>query len=96
MEAKKSTQNVINANHPGQYLWDKLQKKKISQRRLGKLLGMAPVRINELVHGKRRVSATLALRLEKLLKIKAIILLELQMNFDLEAARNGINLRRRI
>jgi plasmid maintenance system antidote protein VapI len=50
--------------HPGEILLEEfMQPLGLSQTRLGRDLGASPRRINEIVHGKRSVTADTALRL---------------------------------
>jgi addiction module HigA family antidote len=49
-------------------------------------LGMSTVRVNELVRGKRGVTADTALRLADLFKTTAQFWMHMQANFDLKAA----------
>ncbi len=50
--------------HPGEILFEEfLKPMNISQNQLGRDLGVPPRRINEIVHGKRRITADTALRL---------------------------------
>jgi len=50
--------------HPGEILFEEFLKPMgISQNQLSRDLGVSPRRINEIIHGKRRVTADTALRL---------------------------------
>lgn len=52
--------------HPGEMLKEEFLKPfKISEYRLAKSISVPPRRINEIVHGKRAITADTALRLEK-------------------------------
>ena len=57
----------------------------LSQNRLGHELGISPRRINEIVHGKRRVTADTALRLALYFGNSASFWLGLQMDYDLDS-----------
>ncbi len=56
----------------------------ISQYRLAKDISVPPRRINEIVHGKRSISADTALRLGRFFGISPQFWLNLQTRFDLE------------
>lgn len=56
----------------------------ISQYRLAKDINVPPRRINEIVHGKRAISADTALRLGRYFKISPKFWLNLQAHYDLE------------
>jgi addiction module HigA family antidote len=73
--------------HPGEILDEEFLKPlAISQNRLGKDLGVSPRRINEIVHGKRAITADTALRLSRYFGNSASFWLGLQMDFDLDVA----------
>lgn len=71
--------------HPGAiFLEEFLKPMGISQNRLGIDLGVPQHRINEIVHGKRRITADTALRLGHYFGMSAQFWLGLQMDYDLD------------
>ena len=52
-------------------------------------IGVPPRRINEIVHGKRRISADTALRLSRYLGTTDLFWINLQTRYDLEAERDA-------
>jgi addiction module HigA family antidote len=52
-------------------------------------MGVPPVRINEIVHGKRGITADTALRLAKFFGTTAEFWMNLQIHFDLEVQREA-------
>ncbi len=62
----------------------------ISQYRLAKDISVSPRRINEIVHGKRAISADTALRLARYFGISERFWLNLQAQFDLDVERDGL------
>ena len=75
--------------HPGEILLEEfLVPLGLSQYRVAKEAGVPPRRINEIVHGKRSVTADTALRLARLFGTSAEFWLNLQAHFDLERARD--------
>ncbi len=71
--------------HPGEVLHEEfLRPLGISQYRLAKDTGLAPRRVNEIVHGKRAVTANTALRLGRYFNIPAQFWMNLQSHYDLE------------
>ncbi len=71
--------------HPGEILLEEfLEPMGISQYRLAKDTSVPPRRINEIVHGKRAVTADTALRLARFFGTSARFWLELQVQHDLE------------
>ncbi len=74
--------------HPGEILLEEfLQPMGISQNRLARAVGVPPRRINEIVLGKRRITADTAMRLARALGTSEHFWLGLQADFDLEQAR---------
>ena len=77
--------------HPGEVLAeDFLKGLEISQYRLAKGLGVSARRINEIVQGKRGITADTALRLAKFFAMEAQFWMNLQSHYDLEVARDAI------
>ena len=60
----------------------------ISQNQIGRDLGVSPRRINEIIHGKRSIIADTALRLSTYFGNSATFWLGLQMDYDLDIARD--------
>ena len=73
--------------HPGEHLADILQDIGVSQYRLAKAIGVPPVRISQIVRGKRAITADTALRIGQALRMTPDFWLNLQRMHDLEAAR---------
>ncbi|WP_405234390.1 HigA family addiction module antitoxin [Lentisalinibacter salinarum] len=75
--------------HPGEILLEEfLQPMGISQNALARAVGVPPRRINEIVLGKRSVTADTALRLAKAFGTSEQFWMGLQADFDLEEARS--------
>ena len=75
--------------HPGEVLMeDFLKPMGISQYRLAKEMKVYPRKINEIVHGKRSVTADTALRLSHFFGTSAEVWMNLQALYDLEMARD--------
>lgn len=73
--------------HPGEHLAEILEELGISQYRLAKDIHVPARRINEIVHGKRAITADTAMRLARYFNTDALSWINLQANFDLEVAR---------
>ena len=85
--------------HPGEILDEEfLKPMDLSQTRLADEIAVAPRRINEIVLGKRRVTADTALRLAKYFNMSPQFWLGLQMDYDLdvESDRLGKRLKREV
>jgi len=75
----------LNPIHPGEVLWEEFLKPMgMSQNRLALNIGVPPRRINEIVLGKRRITADTALRLAKFFRTSAEFWLGLQSQYDLD------------
>ena len=75
--------------HPGEILIEEFLKPMgLSQYRLAKDISLPPRRINEIVHGKRSISADTALRLGRFFGISPQFWLNLQTRFDLEVTED--------
>lgn len=76
--------------HPGEILFEEFLKPMgISQNQIGRDLGVSPRRINEIIHGKRSITADTALRLSIYFGNSASFWLGLQMDYDLEIAADN-------
>lgn len=83
--------NKIPAIHPGEILQEEfLKPMNISQNRLGAELGVSPRRVNEIVHGKRSITADTALRLARFFGNSASFWLGLQMDYELDVAGDAL------
>ena len=79
--------------HPGEILLEEFLKPMgISQNGIAKAMGVSPRRINEIVHGKRSLTADTAVRLAKCFGTSEQFWTGLQADYDLEEARQHINL----
>lgn len=77
--------------HPGEILLEEFLKPfNLSQNELARDIGVAPRGINEIVHGKRAVTADTDLRLSRALGTSEGFWLGLQADYDLEERRNKI------
>ncbi len=75
------------ATHPGNILKDEIEANDFSQIDFAKMIGYSRSQLNEIIKGKRNISADLALLLEKTLEIDADYWMEAQKNYDLDKAR---------
>jgi len=80
--------------HPGEVLMaDFLEPLGLTQYRLAHSLSVPPRRINEIVHGKRAISADTALRLARFFGTSEQFWLNLQARHDLEIERDRLGTR---
>ena len=81
----------IDPIHPGEHLAEILDELGISQYRLAKTIGTSPRRINEIVHGRRAITADTALRIGQALEMTPEFWLNLQSLHDLDLARASVD-----
>ncbi len=80
--------------HPGEILMEEfLRPMGMSQNRLANDLGVPPRRINEVVLGKRRITADTALRLARYFGMSPQFWLGLQMDYDLDVEEDRLSAR---
>jgi len=83
--------------HPGEILQKEFLKPLgLSQYRLAKDISVPPIRISEIVHGKRAISADTALRFGKYFGNSAKFWLNLQSHYDLEIEADKLKNRLKI
>ena len=77
--------------HPGEILLAEfLEPFGISQYRLAKDTGVTSRRINEIVHGRRAITADTALRFGRYFNMEVEFWLNLQSHYDMEVAMEGL------
>jgi addiction module HigA family antidote len=77
--------------HPGEVLMEEyLEPLGITQHRLAIAIGVPPRRINEIVHGKRRITADTGLRMARYFGTAERIWMNFQGRYDLEVERDRL------
>ncbi|MGH8726642.1 MAG: HigA family addiction module antitoxin [Burkholderiales bacterium] len=84
--AKRSISPV----HPGVYLKEMLDELHVSQYRLAQELSVPAMRVNHVVHGKRPVTAELAMRLGRYFGQSPRYWLNLQTRYDMDKAEDEL------
>jgi len=85
------TSNKLEPVHPGEILQKEfIEPMGLSQNRLALSLHVPARRINEIVLGKRRITADTALRLARYFKMSPQFWLGLQMDYDLDVAQDAL------
>jgi len=78
--------------HPGEILMEEFLKPLgLSQYKLAKDIHVPARRINEIVHGKRSITADTALRLSRYFNLSERFWLNLQARYDLEVEKDKLN-----
>lgn len=75
------------ATHPGEMIKDELAARRMTQRQLASQMGVAPSVLNETINGKRSVSLSMAVALEKALSIPADVWMNLQTQYNLDVKK---------
>lgn len=79
------TKRNLHLIHPGEILLEEFMKPmNISQYKLAKELHVGPIRISEIIHGKRSITADTAIRLGRYFKMEAKFWMNLQASYNLE------------
>ena len=73
--------------HPGEHLAEIMTELGITQYRLAKTIGVPPIRIHDIVHRRRSITADTALRIGQALGMTPDYWLNLQRMYDLDVAR---------
>jgi len=77
----------FSATHPGTLLKDELEASGINQKDFAVEIGMQKTMLNEIIKGKRPITADLAILLEKALGISADYWMRFQSQYELDLAR---------
>lgn len=86
-----SETNLLPPIHPGEILFEEfLEPLSISRYRLAKDIGVPPRRINEIVQGKRSITADTALRLSRYFGLSERFWMNLQTRHDLEKEKDRL------
>jgi len=77
--------------HPGEILLHEfLEPFNLSQNKLAQDIGVSPRRINEIIHGKRAVTADTALRLARYFQMSPQFWMGLQMDYELDLEKDRL------
>ena len=88
----KKVREPKNPFHPGEILLEEfLQPMEMTQTAFAEKVGWTRARLNELIRGKRGVTADAALDLAKALRTSAKLWMNLQATYDLDQARRRRN-----
>jgi antitoxin HigA-1 len=85
------TETVMPPVHPGEILLEEFLKPlEVSQYQLAKEISVPARRVNEIVHGQRRISADTALRLARYFGTSERFWMNLQTRYDLEIEKDRL------
>ena len=85
--------NALPPIHPGEFLRETLEELSVSQAQFARTIGVAPVRISQVLKGTRPVTAELALLFGRALGQSPQYWLNLQAAYDLKLAERTIGTR---
>lgn len=84
---KTNTTTPYEATHPGTLIADEIKAQGLKQKDVAMELDVAPTFLNEIIKGKRPISADIAILLEKCLGISADYWMRFQAQYELDTAR---------
>ena len=82
--------------HPGELLKDELEYRRLSQKAVSKQLGLPYTAFNEILNGKRPVTAGFALIMEAALGVPAYMLVGMQTDYNLQIAQMDDKINKRL
>lgn len=83
--------DLIDPIHPGEVLMeDFIEGFGVTQNKVAVSIGVPPRRINEIVHGKRGITADTAVRLSRYFGTSAEFWMNLQSNYELRLQRRAL------
>lgn len=74
------------ATHPGEMIKDELKERNMTQKQLAAETGIKVSVLSETINGKRSVSLSVAVAIEKVLGVPADVLMNMQTQYDLDTA----------
>jgi antitoxin HigA-1 len=81
--------NTLSPIHPGEVLLEDFMKPLgLTQYRLAHDIGVAPIRISQIVNGQRAISVDTAMRLARYFGTSAAVWLRMQVRYDLEVGQS--------
>ena len=84
--------NALSPIHPGEVLLEDFMKPLgLTQYRLAHEIGVTPIRISQIVNGRRAISVDTAMRLARYFGTSAAVWLRLQVRYDLEVAQGKLS-----
>lgn len=75
------------AIHPGEELREELKSRRLTQKKFAEMTGILPSQLNEVINGKRGMSAEMSLKIGAALGMDAILWAKSQMYYELDLAR---------
>jgi antitoxin HigA-1 len=83
---------LLSPIHPGEILLEDFMKPLgLTQYRLAHDIGVTPIRISQIVNGKRAISVDTAMRLARYFGTSAAVWLRLQVRYELEIAETNLS-----
>ena len=88
METKDNLLTPFEATHPGVLIKDELElREDLNQKILAKMMGVKASFLNEIIKGKRPLTADFAIILEKIFEIPVDYWMKFQMQYEIDNAR---------
>jgi HTH-type transcriptional regulator/antitoxin HigA len=80
------------AIHPGEIISDEIRARNLKNKDLANQMTLSSTVLSDLIHGRRNITAELALKLESALGISAMFWMNIQSKYDLDRARKKSSL----
>ena len=84
---KRNVMMPFEPTHPGSVIRDELEARNITQKQLAQDIGVLPTFLNEIIKGKRPITADFALLLEKSLEIPAELWMKFQSQYQIRCSQ---------
>lgn len=86
---KTAANNLIPGNifHPGEFLKEEIEARGMRQVDLVDPLGLSKSEVSLIIHGKRNITVSVAIKLEELLGIDAEIWMNLQVKYEIDLVK---------
>ena len=75
--------------HPGEVIKEELQFRGVSQKKFAEVVGVSYTMLNDILNGRRPVSADFALLIEAATDINAELLMNMQVRYNMQIARKN-------
>lgn len=75
------------ATHPGELIKDELEERNMTRKQLSEMTGITTSVLSDTINGKRGISLSVALAIEKAIDIPAEMLMTMQSQYDVDMAK---------
>ena len=75
--------------HPGELIKEEIESRGISQKKMSEIIGISYTMLNEILNGKRNITAETAILFEAALNVNAEMLVNMQSSYSLQIAKKS-------